>query len=58
MKTSELYKVNRDFIPPPPKDFDWRRDVVEKENIIENEKDIANELEVKLRRKIMELLGY
>jgi len=58
VKTAELYRVYRDFIPPPPKDFDWRRDVVEKENIIEKEKDLANELEVKLRRKIMELLGY
>ena len=54
--TPELYKVNRDFIPPPPKNFNWRRDVIEKENIFEKEKDVAVELEVKLRRKMMEYI--
>jgi arylsulfatase A-like enzyme len=58
-KTSpELYKVDRDYIPPPPKNYDWRKDVIEKENIIDIEKDVAKELEVKLRRKIMQLLKY
>jgi len=57
-KIAELYRVDRDFIPPPPKDFNLRRNIIEKVNIIEEEKDIAKELEVKLRKKIMELLGY
>ena len=54
----ELYKTERDYVPPPPKDYDWRRDLPEKENLMDAEKDIARELELKLGRKMLELLGH
>jgi len=54
----ELYRTDRDYVPPPPKNYDLRRDLPEKENIIEIEKDVAQELEVKLKTKMLSLLGY
>ncbi|MCD6095550.1 MAG: sulfatase, partial [Thermoprotei archaeon] len=56
----ELYKANPHYVPPPPKDYNWREDVPEpeEENLIDSETDIAQDLELKLRRKILSLLGY
>jgi arylsulfatase A-like enzyme len=52
----ELYKTERDYVPPPPRDYNWREDLPEKENLIDVEEDVAKDLELKLRRKILELL--
>jgi len=54
----ELYRSAWQYIPPPPKDYDWRRDVPEKENLYEEEKEVARELELKLKSKMLTLLGY
>ena len=54
----ELYKSAWNYIPPPPKDHNWKRDVPEKEDLYEEEKDIAKELELKLKNKLLSLLGY
>ena len=54
----ELYKSAWNYIPPPPKDYNWKRDVPEKEDLYEEEKDIAKELELKLKSKLLSLLGY
>jgi arylsulfatase A-like enzyme len=53
---SELYRTERDYVPPPPKDYNWKEDLPEKENLIDVEEDVAKDLELKLRKKILELL--
>jgi len=48
----ELYEVNFDYTPPKPDEYDWRRHVAERENICDKEKELAKELEEKLRNRI------
>jgi len=48
----ELYRVAHDFIPPRPSQYDPERDVAEKENLIDNEPEVGNEMELVLRRYI------
>lgn len=54
----ELYKAGWSYVPPPPKDYDWRQDLAEKEDIFEEENEVARDLELKLKSKILSLLGY
>ena len=55
--SGELYKVSWEFTPPRPQDYDWKRDVAEKENIIDREPDLANELKEKLNERISSIKG-
>ncbi|RLE82677.1 MAG: sulfatase [Thermoprotei archaeon] len=53
---AELYRLDRNYIPPPP--GEWREgDQPERENLIEKEREIAETLELKLRRKLMRIAG-
>ncbi|MEM2324166.1 MAG: hypothetical protein QW071_06435, partial [Candidatus Bathyarchaeia archaeon] len=54
----ELYRAGWRYIPPPPRYYDWRRDLAEREDIFEEGRDIARDLELKLKSKILSLLGY
>lgn len=54
----ELYRTGWSYIPPPPRYYDWRRNLAEREDIFEEEKDTARDLELKLKSKILSLLGY
>jgi len=47
-KKSELYKYDPDYVPPKPSDYELG-DQPEKENLIEEEPEIAKSLEEKMR---------
>jgi len=50
----ELYKINRNYIPPLPKDWELGSQP-ERDNIIDEEIEIAKELELLLRRELMRI---
>ncbi len=50
----ELYRIDRDYLPPPPEG--WKEgDQPEREDLAEEERDLASELELALRRELMSL---
>jgi len=51
----ELYRLDRNYLPPPPKDWSIG-DQPEKENIFSEEKEVVKELELKLRRILMKII--
>jgi arylsulfatase A-like enzyme len=51
--SSELYEARRDYIPPKPEDYNWKKDVAEKNNLIQEKDDIAKEMQRKLEEKIL-----
>lgn len=53
--SNELYETGRNYIPPKPEDYDWKKDVAEKNNLIQKEDDIAKEMQRKLKKKILSI---
>ncbi len=53
-RKAELYKLNREYVPPPPDKWE-RGHQPEVENIIDQEPDVAKELELQLRRTLMRI---
>ena len=47
-KKNELYRVDMNFVPSEPSKYNPEEDLAEKENLINEEKEIAGELESKL----------
>ena len=54
-RAPELYKLNRNYVPPKPDDWDVGEQP-EVENIAEEEKEVRKELELKLRSKLMAIM--
>jgi len=52
---NELYRLDSSFVPPEPSKYDPNKDVAERENLIDEEPEIAERLELKLRRFIEDL---
>jgi len=50
-RTSELYRIDRNFMPPRPERWHVGEEP-ERENIIEDNRDLASELEAILRREL------
>jgi arylsulfatase A-like enzyme len=51
----ELYETGRDYITPEPEDYARKKDVADKNNIIEEKSDVAKELQRKLKNKILSI---
>jgi arylsulfatase A-like enzyme len=49
-KKDELFRLEKNFVPPQPKEYNPSVDLAEKDNIIEKEPEISKKLEIKLRR--------
>ncbi len=48
----ELYRYDPNFIPPEPSKYEVERDLAEREDLIEEEREVAEQLEEKMRRFI------
>jgi len=55
LTSGELYETGRNYIPPKPEEYDYKKDVAEKENIIHEKGEIAKELQKKLKNKILSI---
>jgi len=51
----ELYKLDTGYVPPPPEKYEPLKDLAEKEDVIKEEHEVAQDLELKLRRFIEKL---
>ncbi|MEM3504280.1 MAG: sulfatase [Nitrososphaeria archaeon] len=51
----ELYETRRNYIPPKPENYDWQKDVAEKNNIVNEKNMIVKELQRILRYRLLSI---